>query len=116
MVIEHLESLIPAAHTHTPMTKDCEINLTAIEKQAELFIIMRFVYELVHSKWLQMPWRSDSVIRLRKRYRDSLNDWVSRAEVWFSNSRDGGKSWSEPRLMFANTLAGTIPTIADQNY
>lgn len=31
-----------------------------------------------------------------------------RSEVWVSQSRDGGRTWSEPRFLFANALAETL--------
>ncbi len=32
-----------------------------------------------------------------------------RAEIWVSLSHDGGRTWSEPRFVFANALAETAP-------
>ncbi|QGJ71959.1 Exo-alpha-sialidase [Planctomycetales bacterium 10988] len=77
--------------------------------------VMRSVHEPIHSKWLQMPTPTREEIELRNRYRHSAQDWVSRAEVWFSLSKDGGQSWSQPRFLFANALAETLPD-ANSNY
>jgi hypothetical protein len=70
--------------------------------------VMRSVYEPIHSDWLKMPAPSEAEVELGKKYRHSVDDWVSRSEIWFSLSHDGGKTWSEPRFMFANALAETL--------
>lgn len=70
--------------------------------------VMRSVYEIVHSEWATKPSPTAAQIEVRKENPHSLNDWVSRSEIWFSLSRDGGKTWSEPRFMFANVLAETL--------
>lgn len=70
--------------------------------------VMRSVYEMVHSEWATKPSPTAAEVEVRKKNPHSLNDWVSRSEIWFSLSRDGGKTWSEPRFMFANVLAETL--------
>ena len=48
-------------------------------------------------------------------HRHSLKDWVSRAEIWLSLSDDGGRDWSEPRLLLANAFAETLDA-SNPNY
>jgi hypothetical protein len=55
-----------------------------------------------------MPAPTAEEIAQRNQHPSSLKDWVSRAEVWFSLSHDGGQTWSESRLLFANALAATL--------
>jgi hypothetical protein len=77
--------------------------------------VLRSVHEPVHSDWLTMPSPTQDEIAYRNQHPHSLKDWVSRAEIWFSLSRDGAKTWSEPRLLFANALAETLDS-ANANY
>jgi hypothetical protein len=77
--------------------------------------VLRSVHEPVHSEWLQMRSPTAAEIALRNQHRNSLKDWVSRAEVWFSLSQDHGQTWSEPRFLFANALAETLDA-ANPNY
>lgn len=77
--------------------------------------VMRSVYEPVHSEWAVMPSPNEDQTALGKKYLHSLNDWVSRAEIWFSLSRDGEKIWSEPRFLLANAFAETLDS-ANANY
>lgn len=74
--------------------------------------VLRSVHESVHSEWLTMPTPTAEQVARGDQSRHSLQDWVSRAEVWFSLSKDEGQTWSEPRLLFANALAETL---ADSN-
>ena len=67
--------------------------------------VMRSVHEPRHSRKWVMPMPTAEAIVLGNKYRASYHDWVSRGEVWFSLSTDKGKSWSEPRFLFANALA-----------
>ncbi len=77
--------------------------------------VMRSVCEPDHSQWIEMPNPTEAEIAKSRQMRSSLHDWVSRAEVWFSLSRDGAKTWSEPRFLFANALAETLD-MANPNY
>jgi hypothetical protein len=77
--------------------------------------VMRSVHEPVHSDWLKMPMPTSDQIARGNKHRHSLKDWVSRSEIWFSLSDDGGRRWSEPRLLFANALAETLDA-ANPNY
>ena len=42
-------------------------------------------------------------------------NFKDRSEIWFSLSEDGGRTWSEPRFLFANALAETLNN-AFRNY
>ncbi len=77
--------------------------------------VLRSVHEPVHSDWLRMPSPSAEEIASHNEHRHSLKDWVSRAEVWFSLSKDEGATWSEPRFLFANALAETLES-TNPNY
>lgn len=70
--------------------------------------VMRSVYEQIHSEWATKPAPTAEEIAVRKKNLNSVSDWVSRAEIWFSLSKDEGQTWSEPRFMFANVLAETL--------
>lgn len=77
--------------------------------------VLRSVHEPIHSEWLTMPTPTAEQIRHGNEFRHSLQDWVSRAEVWFSLSHDNGATWDDPRLLFANALAETLSD-ANSNY
>lgn len=77
--------------------------------------VLRSVCEPEHSQWLTLPNPTEADIAKSRRMPSSTHDWVSRAEVWFSLSRDGGETWSEPRFLFANALAESLD-MANPNY
>lgn len=77
--------------------------------------VPRSVHDAIHSKKWKMPMPTPDQVEAGNRQRHSYQDWVSRAEVWFSLSTDGGHAWSEPRFLFANALAETLPD-ANPNY
>ncbi len=77
--------------------------------------VMRSVHEPIHSDWLTMPTPTSGQVAQGNQFRHSLQDWVGRAEVWFSLSTDDGRTWSPSRLLFANALAETLPD-ANSNY
>lgn len=70
--------------------------------------VMRSVYEPIHSQWDTMPTPTTEEVERGKKFPSSVSDWVSRAEVWFSLSENGGKTWSEPHFMLANALAESL--------
>jgi len=41
----------------------------------------------------------------------NMKQHMDRSEIWFSLSSDDGKTWSEPRFIFANALAPTLKNI-----
>ncbi|MDR2673775.1 MAG: glycoside hydrolase [Opitutaceae bacterium] len=77
--------------------------------------VRRTVAEPVHSGWLTMPAPTGPEIAERRAHPLSLNDWASRAELWFSLSSDDGATWGEPRLLLANALDETLRP-ANPNY
>jgi hypothetical protein len=77
--------------------------------------VLRSIHEPNHSDWLAMPTPTAEQVVLGNRFPHSLQDWVSRAEVWFSLSKDEGQTWGEPRFLFANALAETLDG-ANPNY
>ncbi len=77
--------------------------------------VARSVHEPIHSDWLKMPTPTAAQVAEGNKSRRVLQDWVSRAEIWFSLSRDNGTTWDEPRLLFASALAETLPD-ANSNY
>lgn len=77
--------------------------------------VPRSVHEAVHSDWLRMPTPTVAQVAAGNKSRHVLQDWVSRAEIWCSLSKDNGATWDEPRLLFANALAETLPD-ANSNY
>lgn len=70
--------------------------------------VLRTVCEPMHSQWYAMPMPGKEQIARAERYPQSMNDWVSRSEIWCSLSKDGGKTWGEPRFLFANALQETL--------
>ncbi|OAM87732.1 exo-alpha-sialidase [Termitidicoccus mucosus] len=77
--------------------------------------VRRTVAEPVHSEWLTMPAPTGAEIAERRAHPLSLNDWASRAEIWFSLSSDNGATWGESRLLLANALDETLKP-ANPNY
>ncbi|MGV3660538.1 MAG: exo-alpha-sialidase [Prosthecobacter sp.] len=77
--------------------------------------VPRSVHEPIHSDWLKMPTPTAAQVAEGNKFRHVLQDWVGRAEIWLSLSRDNGATWDEPRLLFANALAETLPD-ANSNY
>lgn len=96
-----------------PMT--AHLNETTLIALHHNRAVMRSICEPEHSKWMEMPNPTEADIARSRQRRSSTHDWVSRAEIWFSLSRDDGKTWSEPRFLFANALAETLD-MANPNY
>lgn len=78
-------------------------------------VVLRSVHEPIHSQKWKMPMPTAEQVSEGDTHRHSYQDWVSRAEIWFSLSTDGGRHWEEPRFLFANALAETLEG-ANPNY